>query len=102
MYEHQNSEGDSWYTQGGDPTQNTIVNQDVIDGFFNSVAYRTDHPSIVIVPFCDLDHRPFRQQRRLELRRLWRQPGLSHNEKGVVALVQYVEATFRPTPARPT
>jgi predicted peptidase len=53
VYEHENTEGNSWYQNGGDPTQNTIVNQDVIDGVFNSVAFRTSHPAIVIVPFCD-------------------------------------------------
>lgn len=53
VYEHENTEGNSWYQSGGDPTQNTIVNQDVIDGVFNSVAFRTRHPAIVIVPFCD-------------------------------------------------
>jgi predicted peptidase len=53
VYEHENTEGNSWYQSGGDPTQNTIVNQDVIDGVFNSVAFRTAYPAIVIVPFCD-------------------------------------------------
>jgi predicted peptidase len=53
VYEHENTEGNSWYQNGGDPTKNTIVNQDVIDGIFNSVAFRTNHPAIVIVPFCD-------------------------------------------------
>ncbi|MCU1280742.1 MAG: hypothetical protein JWM53_4288, partial [bacterium] len=54
VYEHENTEGNSWYQNGGDPTQNTIVNQDVIDGVFNSVAFRTKYPAIIIVPFCDL------------------------------------------------
>jgi hypothetical protein len=53
VYEHENTEGNGWYQQGGDPTQNTIVNQDVIDGVFNGIPFRTAHPAIVIVPFCD-------------------------------------------------
>lgn len=54
VYEHENSEGDSWYENPTtDPTQNTIVGQDVIDGTFNTVAFRTAYPCIVIVPFCD-------------------------------------------------
>lgn len=53
VYQHQNNEGNAWYQNGGDPTTNTIVFQDVIDGIFNSVAFRTDHPAIILVPFCD-------------------------------------------------
>ncbi|MDB4970241.1 MAG: hypothetical protein JWN44_5930 [Myxococcales bacterium] len=53
VYEHENTEGNSWYQNGGDPTKNTIVNQDVIDGVFNSVPFRTKYPAIIIVPYCD-------------------------------------------------
>ncbi len=100
VYEHQNSEGDSWYTQGGDPTQNTIVNQDVIDGFYDSVAFRTDHPSIVIVPFCDQTIDPSGSNGDSNFGGYGDSPGSSHNENGVVAVVQYVEATFSAYPAK--
>ncbi len=100
VYEHQNSEGDSWYTQGGDPTQNTIVNQDVIDGFYNSVAYRTDHPSIVIVPFCDQTIDPSGSNGDSNFGGYGDSPGSSHNENGVVAVVQYVWATFSAYPGK--
>jgi predicted peptidase len=53
VYEHENTEGNAWYQSGGDPAKNTIVYQDVIDGVFNSVAFRTKYPAIVIVPYCD-------------------------------------------------
>jgi hypothetical protein len=100
VYEHQNSEGDAWYQQGGDPTQNTIVNQDVIDGFFNSVSYRTDHPSIVLVPFCDQTIDPSGSNGDSNFGGYGDSPGSSHNENGVVAVVQYVEATFSAYPAK--
>jgi len=100
VYEHQNSEGDAWYTQGGDPTQNTIVNQDVIDGFFNSIAYRTDHPSLVIVPFCDQTIDPSGSNGDSNFGGYGDSPGSSHNENGVVAVVQYVEATFSAYPGK--
>jgi len=100
VYEHQNSEGDAWYMQGGDPTQNTIVDQDVIDGFYNSVAYRTDHPSIVIVPFCDQTIDPSGSNGDSNFGGYGDSPGSSHNENGVVAVVQYVEATFSAYPGK--
>jgi hypothetical protein len=100
VYEHQNSEGVAWYTQGGDPTQNTIVQQDVIDGFFNSVAYRTDHPSIVIVPFCDQTIDPSGSNGDSNFGGYGDSPGSSHNENGVVAVVEYVQAHFSAYPAK--
>ena len=100
VYEHQNSEGVAWYQQGGDPTQNTIVDQDVIDGFFNSTSYRRDHPSIVIVPFCDQTIDPSGSDGDSNFGGYGDSPGSSHNENGVVAVVRYVQASFSVYPAK--
>jgi hypothetical protein len=92
VYMHQNTEGNSWYESGGDPTVNTIVYQDVIDGFFNSIQYRTDHPSIVVVPFCDQTDGT--GGTGLNFGGYADTPGDNVNENAVARLVQYLWANL--------
>lgn len=92
VYEHQNNEGNAWYQNGGDPTQNTIVNQDVINGTFNNTQFRTDHPCIVIVPFCDQTDGTSGSGDNFG--GYGDTPGSEANEQGVVAAVRYVWANF--------
>lgn len=93
VYEHENTEGNAWYSQGGDPAQNTIVYQDVIDGVFNSVEFRKYHPAIVVVPFCDQTDgsggssgQNFGGYNDV--------PGQNPNENAVVAVVKHVLTAF--------
>jgi hypothetical protein len=53
VYEHENTEGNRWYENHGDPTTNTIVYQLEQDRSYNTIAFRTRYPAIIIVPFCD-------------------------------------------------
>ena len=62
--------------------------------FFNSIAFRTDHPSIVIVPFCDQTIDPSGSNPDSNFGGYGDSPGSSHTENGVVATVQYVQANF--------
>lgn len=51
FYGHENDEGmngNSYPSDGGG-----LVNQTVIDGSFNTIAFRTNFPCIVVVPHCD-------------------------------------------------
>ena len=99
VYEHENTEGNGWYGQGGDPTTNTIVHQDVIDGVFNSVEFRTRYPAIVIVPFCDQTDgsggssgQNFGGYKDV--------PGQNVNENAVVAVVRHFLGAFSAYPAK--
>ena len=69
VYEHENNEGNQWYKNHGDPTINTIVNQMEMDGAFNTVAFRTQFPAIVIVLVLRPNRR-FQRNQAAELRGL--------------------------------
>lgn len=99
VYEHENTEGNAWYAQGGDPTQNTIVHQDVIDGIFNSVAFRTNHPAIVIVPFCDQTDGSAGSSGQ-NFGGYNDVPGHNVNENAVVAVVQHFLTSLSAYPAK--
>lgn len=92
VYMHQNNEGNGWYQSGGDPTQNTIVFQDVIDGIFNSIQFRTDYPCIVIVPFCD--QTDGQGGAGLNFGGYADVPGQNVNENAVAGIAQYFWAKF--------
>lgn len=51
LYLHQLDQGTPFYTNGKDPTQDLVKPQ--IDPWFNNVAFRTAHPSIIIAPMLD-------------------------------------------------
>lgn len=51
FYGHENDEGMSNGVYPNDPLG--LVNQTVINGTFNTVAFRTNFPAIVVVPLCD-------------------------------------------------
>jgi predicted peptidase len=99
VYEHENTEGNSWYQGGGDPTQNTIVNQDVIDGIFNSVAFRAKYPAIVIVPFCDQTDGSAGSSGQ-NFGGYNDAPGKNVNENAVVAVVQSFLAHYSAYPGK--
>ncbi len=99
VYEHENTEGNSWYQSGGDPTQNTIVNQDVIDGVFNSVAFRTNYPAIVIVPYCDQTDGSAGSSGQ-NFGGYNDTPGKNVNENAVVAVVQMFLAKYSAYPGK--
>jgi predicted peptidase len=99
VYEHENTEGNSWYQYGGDPTQNTIVYQDVIDGVFNSVEFRTRYPAIVIVPFCDQTDGSAGSSGQ-NFGGYNDSPGNNVNENAVVAVVKRFLTDFSAFPAK--
>jgi hypothetical protein len=51
FYGHENDEGMNGGSYPNDPLG--LVQQNVIDGTFNTIAFRTRYPSIVVVPLCD-------------------------------------------------
>ncbi len=99
VYEHENTEGNSWYQSGGDPAQNTIVNQDVIDGVFNSVPFRTKYPAIVIVPYCDQTDGSAGSSGQ-NFGGYNDAAGQNPNENAVVAVVKYVLGAFSAYPPK--
>jgi endoglucanase len=94
FYGHENTEG----TSGSTYPSSTIVYQPVMDGAFNTVIFRTAHPCIVVVPYCDQSDQTGGTGENFGGYN--DTPNSGGNEQGVTALAQHFIASFSVDPTR--
>jgi endoglucanase len=94
VYGHENTEGSS----GTNYPNSTIVFQPVMDGAFNTVIFRTAHPCIVVVPYCDQTDQTGGTGENFGGYQDTANSG--GNEQGVTALAQHFIASFSVDPTR--
>jgi hypothetical protein len=93
VWEHENDMGDSYY-DGGDP----FGLAGYVDGWFNTSAFRTKYPAIIVLPYADQRSDPGGETSNFGG---WTQPG-DHgpNEDAVVAVVEQIESSFSVYPRK--
>ena len=98
VYGHENDEGMNGSTYPADG--GGLVNQTVIDGTFNTVAFRTNFPAIVIVPEADQSLDLSGANGNANFGGYADTPNSGGNEQAVVALTKYFLANFKADPTQ--
>ena len=98
FYGHENDEGmngGSYPADGGG-----LVNQTVIDGTFNTIAFRTNFPCIVVVPECDQSRDTSGADGNANFGGYADTPNSGGNELAINLLLAHFKAAFSVDPTR--
>jgi hypothetical protein len=98
FYGHENDEGMNGSTYPADGAN--LVNQTVINGTFNTVAFRTNYPCIVVVPECDQTLDLSGANGNANFGGYADTPNSGGNEQAINALLAYFKTTFSVDPTR--